>query len=159
MQAAAHQHAPMPMTAASFRLPHVPGLLPGDYLDVHAPCPRAVELREVDCLPRAEQEPAPFDDDGLRRPDERALDMGIRVPLAVAGSGVVMLSEGRCLPGDVVDHGRVGVLVYRDAGGRMRAVNEHDAVGHASRDYGLFDPSGYIHELAPLAGLHPSPGS
>src|SRR2546428_1179005 len=117
---------------------------------------RTVELREVDALPRAEDELAIAHGQRHRAPDEHRFHVRGAVALRMVVARVV---RDRAFEGGehVPLHVRVGVLVHEDARGRVRDRDRTDPVAdlrardrglHAGRDvYGLLGLRRFHREL------------
>src|SRR3989441_7496787 len=98
---------------------------------------RTVELREVDALPRAEDELAIAHGQRHRAPDEHRFHVRGTIALRMVVARVV---RDRAFEGaeHVLLHVRVGVLVHEDARGRVRDRDRTDPVADLrARDRGL----------------------
>ena len=94
---------------------------------VHGPRPRPVELAEEDALPRAERELAVAKRHEHLRPHQRRARMRGRVLLALLDVLPPPRLRDELLERhlEVARDHRIGVLVDRQAGGRVRDVDEH----------------------------------
>src|SRR5438067_2955310 len=101
------------------------------YHHYHFPLAPAVELAEEDSLPATEQQLAVGEGDGDARADERGLDVRVGVLLAVAEAHAVLRDERAQGVEHVARNVRVGVLVDRQARGRVAHVEVADAFARA----------------------------
>src|SRR5207245_5485717 len=114
---------------------------------------RTVELREVDALPRAEDELAIAHGQRHRAPDEHRFHVRGAVALRMVGARVV---PDRAVEGGehVLLHVRVGVLVHEDARGSVRDRDRTDPVADLrARDRGLHAGRD-VHGLLGLRRFH-----
>src|SRR5437867_1724137 len=114
---------------------------------------RTVELREVDALPRAEDELAIAHGQRHRAPDEHRFHVRGAVALRMVVARVV---RDRAFEGGehVLLHVRVGVLVHEDARGRVRDRDRTDPVADLrARDRGLHAGRD-VHGLLGLRRFH-----
>src|SRR5438477_3485082 len=98
----------------------------GQRSDVHLPLPRAVELAKEDPLPAAEGESPVVERDEHLRTDQRGTDVRRRVrPVRVRVTpAAVVVHDALHRRLDVLGERRIGVLVDRHAGGRVRDIDE-----------------------------------
>src|SRR5256712_7863701 len=114
---------------------------------------RTVELREVDALPRAEDELAIAHGQRHRAPDEHRFHVRGTIALRMVVARVV---RDRAFEGaeHVLLHVRVGVLVHEDARGRVRDRDRTDPVADLrARDRGLHAGRD-VHGLLGLRRFH-----
>ncbi len=91
----------------------------------------AIEIPEINALPRAEEHPPFRHDDCFADTGQGCLDVGIGVAFDVPVASLDRKSV-RISPIHVLLHVRVGVFVDCDGGGRMRTKYDYDTVLHAA---------------------------
>ena len=122
-------------------------ILHGLEVDFHAARARSVVLAEIDALPGAEFKTAVAERHGLAESGQDRLQMRVAIALAVLIIRLVMRDERGEFLQDIVLYVRVGVLVDRDPGGRVRAVNVAHAAWDGLRKHAV-DLLGNVDDLA-----------